>query len=77
MTQTETPRVCVHAHKPIVLDISVELISEDYFNDNLTLSSICLSLQLCPKNGRDLGVCGSKLKLRTLGVELSVQALHI
>lgn len=77
MKQTETPRVCVHAHKPIVLDISVELISEDYFNDNLTLSSICLSLQLCPKNGRDLGVCGSKLKLRTLGVELSVQALHI
>lgn len=65
MKQTETPRVCVHTHKPIVLDISVELISEDYFNDNLTLSSICLSLQLCPKNGRDLGVCGSKLKLRT------------
>lgn len=30
-----------------------------------------------PKNGRDLGVCGSKLKLRTLGAELSVQASHI
>lgn len=49
MKQIETPRVCAHTHKPIVLDISVELISEDYFNDNLTLSSICLSLQLCPK----------------------------
>lgn len=67
MKQTETPRVCVHTHKPIVLDISVELISEDYFNDNLTLSSICLSLQLCPKKWQGFRCVRVKTKAENTG----------
>lgn len=66
-TNRNPTSVCVHTHKPIVLDISVELISEDYFNDNLTLSSICLSLQLCPKKWQGFRCVRVKTKAENTG----------